>query len=146
MLVSSRETHRWIIPKGWPMKGRKPHAAAAREALEEAGLLGRVSKRALGAYAYDKRLRNGAVLPCKVEVFPLEVERQRKRWPEMEERTTRWFAAEEAASFVAEPELAAMIRAFADRLRAEHEEPAGAERGIAVAPAFAVRSMPLPAT
>ena len=44
MLVSSRETGRWVLPKGWPMKGIKPHNSAAREALEEAGILGKVAK------------------------------------------------------------------------------------------------------
>ena len=50
LLVTSRETRRWIIPKGWPMKGRKDHEAAAQEALEEAGVTGHVHKHPMGAY------------------------------------------------------------------------------------------------
>src|SRR5215217_8319560 len=64
LLVTSRDTGRWVLPKGWPMKGRKPHRAAEREAFEEAGLVGRVRKRALGSYAYEKRLRTGDAVLC----------------------------------------------------------------------------------
>ena len=113
LLISSRETHRWVIPKGWPMKGRKPHAAAAREALEEAGVVGRIAKQPVGSYQYIKRLKNGAPLQCTVDVFPMMVSRQRDRWREQDERTVRWFPAEEAAVAVEEPELQALIDEFA---------------------------------
>jgi 8-oxo-dGTP pyrophosphatase MutT (NUDIX family) len=113
LLVTSRESRRWVIPKGWPMKGRKPHLTAAREALEEAGVSGRIGKQPLGSYGYIKRLKNGAPLECRVEVFPLKVERQRKHWPEQHERAARWFAVGEAASAVDEPELQNLIEAFA---------------------------------
>ena len=113
LLISSRETHRWVIPKGWPMSGRKPHAVAAREALEEAGVVGRIGKTSVGSYQYIKRLKNGAPLLCTVEVFPMLVERQRDRWREQDQRTTQWFAAEEAATAVEEPELQALIDNFA---------------------------------
>jgi 8-oxo-dGTP pyrophosphatase MutT (NUDIX family) len=113
LLISSRETHRWVIPKGWPMRGRKPHAAAAREALEEAGLVGRIAKTPIGSYQYVKRLKNGAPLLCTVEVFPMMVSRQRNRWAEQDQRSFHWFPAEEAAMAVEEPELQALIDAFA---------------------------------
>jgi 8-oxo-dGTP pyrophosphatase MutT (NUDIX family) len=113
LLVTSRESRRWVIPKGWPIKGRKPHLAAAREALEEAGVTGRVTKKPRGSYGYVKRLKNGAPLECRVQVFPLKVERQRKRWPEQHERSAQWFAASEAAAAVDEPELKALIDDFA---------------------------------
>jgi len=63
------------------MKGRKPHATAAIEALQEAGLLGKIEKKKLGSYHYRKRLKNGAALLLRVDVFPLRVVRQRKSWP-----------------------------------------------------------------
>ncbi len=116
LLITSRETGRWVLPKGWPMKGKKAHAAAAREALEEAGIKGKVEKRPLGAYSYGKRLSNGAVLACTVEVYPLAVQRQLKQWPERDQRSFRWFSAGEAADQVHEPELAELIEAFATRL------------------------------
>jgi 8-oxo-dGTP pyrophosphatase MutT (NUDIX family) len=113
LLVTSRETRRWVIPKGWPMKGKKPYAAAAREALEEAGVTGRVDKAGLGAYPYLKRLANGTPAPCQVKVFALEVLEERSQWREMEQRERRWFPALEAADAVDEPELAEIIREFA---------------------------------
>lgn len=112
LLVSSRETKRWVIPKGWPMKGRKPHAAAAQEALEEAGLLGKIEKKPVGSYHYVKNMRNGAAILCRVDVFPMQVERQRKSWPERDQRVTRWFSLAQAAEVVREPELADIIRDF----------------------------------
>jgi 8-oxo-dGTP pyrophosphatase MutT (NUDIX family) len=110
MLITSRGTRRWVIPKGWPMKGRKPHVSAAREALEEAGLVGEVGKAPIGSYRYSKRLKSGEVVPCQVEVFPLEVKSQRKRWPEKGQRSLRWFHPAEAAAAVGEPELKDIIR------------------------------------
>ena len=122
MLISSRETGRWVIPKGWPMKGRKPHAAAAREALQEAGLVGQIGKRSIGCYHYVKRLKNGAPMVCTVEVFPLMVTRQRQRWREQNQRVVRWFPAEEAATMVEEPELQSLIDEFAwSPVRAAHD-------------------------
>lgn len=112
LLVTSRETRRWVIPKGWPMKGLKPHEAAMREAYEEAGLVGRVGKRAVGQYSYDKRLKGDKVITCLVQVFPFAVRKRRKTWPEMEQRIARWFTVAEAANAVAEPGLAAIIRAL----------------------------------
>src|SRR5712672_3403470 len=79
MLVTSRETQRWIIPKGWPQKGKAPHDSAAREAFEEAGVVGAVGKRSVGSFPYQKRLKNGGVTVCEVHVFPLRVRRQRKQ-------------------------------------------------------------------
>ena len=112
LLVTSRETQRWVIPKGWPMKGRKPYAAAAREALEEAGVVGTIGKTPIGAYRYVKRLKNGAPLVCSVDVFALLVARQRRRWPEQHQRTAHWFPVAEAAAVVQEPELQDLIERF----------------------------------
>jgi 8-oxo-dGTP pyrophosphatase MutT (NUDIX family) len=112
LLISSRETKRWVIPKGWPMKGKKPHAAAAQEAKEEAGLIGKIGKDSMGHFHYVKNLRDGSATLCRVDVFPLMVEKQRKKWPERDQRITRWFPLEEAAGLVREPELSALIRAF----------------------------------
>jgi 8-oxo-dGTP pyrophosphatase MutT (NUDIX family) len=112
MLVSSRETRRWIIPKGWPMAGRDGAAAAAIEALEEAGLLGVIAERPFGAFHYVKRLARGAEL-CRAAVFPLRVVHQRENWLEKHERETQWFTAAEAAKLVSDRELGVLIRKFA---------------------------------
>lgn len=111
LLVTSRESRRWVIPKGWPMKGRKPFQAAAREAYEEAGLRGAVGKRPLGHYIYQKRLKNLDAVLCQVKVFPLKVRKQLKHFPEENQRELRWFTPAEAAEAVSEPGLAAIIRA-----------------------------------
>jgi 8-oxo-dGTP pyrophosphatase MutT (NUDIX family) len=110
MLVTSRGTGRWIIPKGWPMKRRAPHVAAAREALEEAGVVGKVEAHPLGSYSYEKQLKNGRAITCEVHVFPLEVKRQQKSWLEKGAREVRWFTPAEAAATVEEPQLRNIIR------------------------------------
>ena len=97
MLVSSRETGRWVLPKGWPMKGIKTHKTASREALEEAGILGKVAKTSLGGYSYAKRLQDGSVQICRVQVFSFEVEREHNSWLEKHERTRKWFAVADSA-------------------------------------------------
>jgi len=109
MLVTSRDTGRWVIPKGWPMGGKAPHASAAREALEEAGVIGAIGKNSIGTYSYQKRLSNGVVVICEVRVFPLEVKRQKMDWPEKDERKFRWFSPAEAANVVQESALSAII-------------------------------------
>jgi 8-oxo-dGTP pyrophosphatase MutT (NUDIX family) len=113
MLVTSRETHRWIIPKGWPQKDKAPHDSAAREAFEEAGVIGAVGKRSVGSFPYQKRLKNGVVTVCEVHVFPLRVTRQSKQWPEKEQREVKWLSAKDAAETVKEPLLSEIIRRLA---------------------------------
>lgn len=112
LLVTSRETKRWVIPKGWPMKGHTPHSAAAVEAREEAGLLGRISEAEIGRYRYDKRLRTGKDRPVEVRVFALRVDELMEKWPEKAQRRREWFAPAVAAALVDEPELKALIAAF----------------------------------
>jgi 8-oxo-dGTP pyrophosphatase MutT (NUDIX family) len=112
LLVTSRETRRWVIPKGWPMKGRKPYDAAAQEAFEEAGAIGKVEKKPIGRYAYFKRHSITFDL-CEVEVFILAVEKQAKAWPEQGQRRAKWFTIEEAAKLVDEPGLAAVLLGIA---------------------------------
>jgi ADP-ribose pyrophosphatase YjhB (NUDIX family) len=114
LLVSSRETGRWVLPKGWPMKGRTLHGSAAREALEEAGIEGVIGERPVGYYNYVKRKKNGSAQLCTVTVFPMHVTKQRKKWREMGQRTSKWWPAEEAAAIVHEPELRLLIKAFGD--------------------------------
>jgi 8-oxo-dGTP pyrophosphatase MutT (NUDIX family) len=113
MLVTSRETRRWIIPKVWPQKGKAPHRSAAREAFEEAGVVGTVGRHPVGSFPYEKRLKNGGVVVCEVRVFPLEVSSQSKEWPEKQQREVKWLSAREAANTVQEPMLSTIIRRLA---------------------------------
>jgi 8-oxo-dGTP pyrophosphatase MutT (NUDIX family) len=110
LLISSRDTGRWVIPKGWPIKGLSPAETAAREAFEEAGLGGQVSKKPIGEFEYGKRLDNGSVQPCRVEVFGLEQMVQHPDWPEQGQRRLQWFSVAEAAEAVDEPDLKDIIR------------------------------------
>lgn len=113
LLISSRETRRWVVPKGWPMKRRAPPQAAAQEAFEEAGVSGEIGEESLGAYHYMKRLPDGSAWLCRVEVFPLRVAALESDWPERSERVRQWFSPQAAAEAVDEPELKAIIGAFA---------------------------------
>ena len=113
MLLSSRETHRWVIPKGWPIKGRKPAEVASQEAYEEAGLIGQVvGKRPLGNFHYEKRLAKRAII-CEVRVFLFRVERQLDDWPEKGERERKWVDVKKAVALVEEGGLAEIIDRWA---------------------------------
>lgn len=119
LLVTSRGTGRWVTPKGWPMEGRKPHEAAAQEAWEEAGVIGKVSDRCLGFFTYDKCEGKGKHLPCAVMVFGLEVKSLAADFPERDQRRRKWMSRKNAAKAVAEPELARLLRDFDPRKRSK---------------------------
>jgi 8-oxo-dGTP pyrophosphatase MutT (NUDIX family) len=109
LLITSRDTGRWIIPKGWPMRGKEGWEVAAREAFEEAGIEGETQVQAIGIYHYAKRRPAERSLTCRVEVFPFEVVSELKRWPERHQRRRQWFSAAEAAQLVDEDELKSLI-------------------------------------
>jgi 8-oxo-dGTP pyrophosphatase MutT (NUDIX family) len=115
LLVTSRVTRKWIIPKGWPLKRKPPHVTAAREAREEAGVVGKIGKRPIGSYSYTKLLKTGGPVRCEVLVFPLEVTRQKDAWPEKDERSVQWLSRAEAARTVEDPVLRRLIRGFKRR-------------------------------
>lgn len=110
LLITSRETRRWIIPKGWPIKKLSPSAVAAREAFEEAGLEGRAAERPVGVFSYVKRLKSGQHVTCHVETYLFEVERQLDDWPEKCQRERRWVSPEEAAHLVSDTGLGEVLR------------------------------------
>ena len=110
LLVTSRRSGRWIIPKGWPIKGLKPAKSAAREAFEEAGVLGRVARDAIGAFAYEKLIeREGRYATCEVQVFPLCVEQELTVWPEAGERRLLWVSSLDAMALVSDGGLRDLI-------------------------------------
>jgi 8-oxo-dGTP pyrophosphatase MutT (NUDIX family) len=115
LLVTSRDTGRWIIPKGWPLKGKPPHKAAAREAREEAGVIGTINRRAIGSFSYEKRLKSGRVIVCEVKVFGLQVKQHEENWPEKGERKVKWLSRTRAAKTVRDRGLGAIIRALPKR-------------------------------
>jgi len=115
LLVTSRTTRRWVIPKGWPMKGAKPAKAAAREAYEEAGVRGKIASQPLGTYFYRKRPddHKSPAAICRVRVFALQVTRQMATWPERHQRETCWLTACEAAARVDDAGMRPIIEALA---------------------------------
>lgn len=112
LLITSRDTGRWVIPKGWPMQGLSPESAAAQEAWEEAGVEGTVSPVTVGRYGYQKCLSVEASIPCAVAVYGLRVQRMSDKFPEVRERRRAWFAPDEAARLVNEPDLGRLIAGF----------------------------------
>jgi uncharacterized protein len=112
LLVTSRESKRWVIPKGNPAAGMSAHASAALEAEEEAGVRGAACPTPIGSYRYRKRRANGASLMFDVEVYPLAVTQELVSWKEGHERQRQWFTLHEAADAVEESDLADLIRSF----------------------------------
>lgn len=110
LLITSRDTGRFIIPKGWRKKGQKAPDAAAREAYEEAGVIGKMARKPAGNYTYWKR-GDGSFELLRVLVYPLEVKEHRPSWPEQGQRRMAWLSTEDAALLVDEPVLASLIRA-----------------------------------
>jgi 8-oxo-dGTP pyrophosphatase MutT (NUDIX family) len=110
LLVTSRETGRWVLPKGWPKKRLSGAETAAAEAFEEAGLIGDVAEKPIGAFRYDKRTRDGGIIACDVDVFSMAVSELLDDWPERTQRRRAWFTLAEAAKAVRERGLAKLFR------------------------------------
>ncbi len=118
LLITSRDTGRWVIPKGWPMKGKSGPEAALQEAYEEAGVEGRVRAESSGLYSYDKILDDGTPQPCVVTVYPVKVVHLHGKYPERDQRRRRWFSPKKAAKKVNEPELQEILASFDPDLQA----------------------------
>lgn len=110
LLVTSRRSGRWIVPKGWPMEGFAPRQTASREALEEGGVIGVLSKAPVTTYRYIKRLDNGANVTCRVAVYGLNVRGTLVDWREKAQRQRRWFSLAAAADRLGDRELSAFVR------------------------------------
>jgi len=107
LLVTTRGTGRWIIPKGNPEKNRKPHEVAKQEAFEEAGVRGRVQRKRLGAFEFVKSPDDsaGVAALCAVDVYPLAVDEELEDWPEKGMRQREWMTPAQAAMRASEPGL-----------------------------------------
>ena len=110
LLITSRERKRWIVPKGWPVGKLAPSEAAAKEAEEEAGLIGQVALDPLGFFHYEKRMSQGYAVPCRVSVYPLLVTEQRADWKERGERSLLWVPLSEAIGKVDDIGLAKLLK------------------------------------
>ena len=114
LLVTTRTTKRWVIPKGWPMDGKADHEAAAIEAYEEAGVRGHISAAVCGQYGYLKMSEKGRAKQLMVTVYPLQVEMELAGWPERHERERRWMSCTEACELAGEPGLVPLLKSFVD--------------------------------
>ncbi|MEH7901262.1 NUDIX hydrolase [Rhizobium laguerreae] len=112
LLVTSRQSRRWVIPKGWPIRRKKPFETAATEAWEEAGVQGSVRKKPIGRYTYLKELGHDVVSPCMVDLFQIEVKRLTDDFKERGERVLVWVSPDEAARRVRELELKSLLVSF----------------------------------
>jgi 8-oxo-dGTP pyrophosphatase MutT (NUDIX family) len=117
LVVTSRESGRWIVPKGWPIKGKKPYEVAAIEAFEEAGVRGKIKKKRFGYFTYLKQLPDDSRVPCIVQLHLLEVEKTFENFPERGQRLSEWVSFTEAARRVREPELKSLFLEADRRMR-----------------------------
>jgi ADP-ribose pyrophosphatase YjhB (NUDIX family) len=115
LLITTRKKRRWSVPKGWPIRRFTPQQTAATEAYEEAGVHGTVGNRCIGQFR-KRRLKKQQPVTCDVQIFPLEVNRQREKWPEKHERSRIWVAPRKGAKLVKKAGLRRAIKAL-DRER-----------------------------
>lgn len=115
LMITSRDTGRWVLPKGWTMDGKKPWQAAEIEALEEAGVVGHIANERIGVYCYEKTGDDGSAIPCRVRVYPMIVEKLRRNWKERDQRKRHWFTPKGAARVVDEPELSKILMELAKK-------------------------------
>lgn len=109
MLVTTRQSGRWILPRGWPVKGKTPAQTATQEAFEEAGVIGGVDPRPIGEYHYMKTLPDGSSKDCLVTLFSLHVRGTLVQWPEQTERKRRWHALAQASQVASDGQLAQLL-------------------------------------
>lgn len=116
LLITTRRTQSWTIPKGWPMSGKTPAEAAAQEAWEEAGVKGTVHNQTVGFFSYFKNLDNGDTrentLPVMVSVYPVAARKLTTDFPEAGQRRRKWLSPKKAAAKVREKDLARILKNF----------------------------------
>ncbi len=113
LLITSRDTGRWIIPKGWPMDGKDSAGAALTEAWEEAGVrVGIPADEPVGSYSYEKGLKGDWSIPVTTMVYPVRVVSLEEDYPEAHQRSRKWVTPQEAATMVDEPELRDILAQF----------------------------------
>ncbi|WP_113912279.1 NUDIX hydrolase [Roseovarius dicentrarchi] len=111
LLITSRDTGRWVMPKGWPIEGLTGPESAAREAWEEAGVTGDTpAPTPIGSYDYGKTQESGYDLAVSVQVYKLHVQQMADEFPEAAERRRAWVSPAKAATMVREPALQDLLR------------------------------------
>jgi 8-oxo-dGTP pyrophosphatase MutT (NUDIX family) len=118
LLVTTKQSKRWIVPKGRPIKGLKPAKCAAREAFEEAGIRGVMGKKSIGAFRFLKTVDDALSVMCEVRLYPMKVKRELTDWPEAPDRTPRWFEPSAALAAVNDAGLKSVINRFVETMAA----------------------------
>ena len=117
LLVTTRRSGRWIVPKGRPIKGCTPARTAKIEALEEAGVSGAISRKSIGSFEWKSRFAKRNVRPSRIEVYPLAVRKEHDSWKDKAHRSRRWLSIAEAARTVHPEEFGDLLQAFRTMLR-----------------------------
>jgi len=113
LLITTRGTGRWMLPKGWPMDGKSNAEAARIEAWEEAGVKSaKVGRRPVGEFDYLKVYDDGSAEPCSARVYPMKVAEMKDVFPEAGQRKRVWVPAKQAAEMVEEKSLRALLLSF----------------------------------
>jgi len=114
LLISKKRARQWGIPKGKLLPHLSFAENAAREAWEEAGVLGTVSPNSIAMFRARKRSPNPQIhLIIEVWVYLLEVSETLAKWPEKGKREIRWVTCEMAARQLREPVLAHLCHRLA---------------------------------
>ncbi|WP_428642276.1 NUDIX hydrolase [Roseibium sp.] len=116
LLVSTRDTGRFILPKGWPERDKPASETALIEAYEEAGVLGTADPRPIGSFRSYKGISNGLKIRTKVLVFKVRFEKQLKSFPETGQRKRLWLPVSKAIEKVDEPALKRFLRRHASEI------------------------------
>jgi 8-oxo-dGTP pyrophosphatase MutT (NUDIX family) len=112
LLITTRQSGRWIVPKGWPMDGKTPAECALQEAWEEAGVIGKSRDRCLGIFSFKKIVSLENTFPCVGMIYPVRVTSLKTNFPEAGQRRRKWFSQKKAALRISEPELARIVKDF----------------------------------
>ncbi|MCK7612064.1 NUDIX hydrolase [Roseibium sediminicola] len=110
LLVTSKSTRRWILPKGWPILSHRAHRTAAIEAFEEAGVVGRVHKNPFASFSSYKGGEAGLKIRTEILVFLVDVDSVAEEFPDSAERDSRWVSIEEAIKITNDSGLADVFR------------------------------------
>jgi 8-oxo-dGTP pyrophosphatase MutT (NUDIX family) len=115
LVVTSRDTGRWVIPKGWPMGSKPGYEVASQEAQEEAGVVGEAEREPVGVFSYEKNISDDFRVPCEVQVYPLKVTSSLDEFKEKGKRKIEWVSPDVAADRVREPQLKRLIKRFSEQ-------------------------------
>ncbi|BAY10541.1 NUDIX hydrolase [Calothrix sp. NIES-2098] len=107
LLITSRDRQNWVIPKGDIPNGMSPPDSAAKEAWEEAGIIGQINTREIGTYRYRKQGKN-----YRVKMYLLPVEQLSEDYPEAGHRERQWLDVPNAIGLIKVTSLKRIFKVF----------------------------------